>query len=194
MRLPTTVRLKAGNAAQLTINSMTEDNARKYEKLAEEGDEEMGLIPKHTTRFEEPWSDAQEALLAKWRKAAFDASVAHENAGQAAKKKNVVFGLPALLIPLCMTPASAVLKGVPWFNYVEMVGFMASGCASALVTFFDLSAKKEKHFQYSARYGDLVTDIDAELARPREFRQHCDTFQLKVKMWMDGLNRAAPAL
>ena len=166
-----------------------------YRQLVDEDEE--APPPKHTVTFrskEEPWSDAQEVLLTEWRKTAFEASLAHEKAGQAAKKKNVIFGLPALLIPLCMTPASAVLKGVPWFNYVEMIGFMASGCASALVTFFDLSAKREKHFNHSARYGDLVTDLDAELARPRAYRQDVDTFQLKIKMWMDGLNRSAPAL
>eukprot|EP00965_Chrysotila_dentata_P083613 2758799-Pleurochrysis_carterae.AAC.1 len=63
-----------------------------------------------------------------------------------------------------------------------------------MVQFFNFSAKAERHYNFSARYQDLVTDIDQELAKPRAYRQQVDTFSLGIKMTYDALNRGAPAL
>lgn len=146
------------------------------------------------SRTEEPWDDKMEDLIKSWRNSSQELSVAHNNIGIACKKKHVVYGLPSLMIPMVMAPLSAALKDYDFISYLEMSAFMCTAVATAMVQFFNFSGKKEKHFAFSARYADLVTDIDQELAKAISFRQPVDTFSLKVKMMYDALNRAAPDL
>jgi len=93
-----------------------------------------------------------------------------------------------------MAPLSAALKDIEYISYIEMIAFMTTAVTSAMAQFFDYSGKTQKHFAFSARYADLVTDIDHELSKPAQYRQQVDTFSLKIKMMYDGLNRAAPDL
>jgi hypothetical protein len=143
---------------------------------------------------EEPWDETMEALIKAWRDASEGLAAAHNVAGKACKKKHVLYGLPSLMIPMVMAPLSAALKDVEWISYVEMCAFMGTAATSAMVQFFNFSGKTEKHLAFSARYADLVTDIDQEMAKPRQYRQQVDTFSLKIKMMYDALNRAAPDL
>lgn len=143
-------------------------------------------------RAEEPWLQQQEDLIAAWRKEADTLAAAHGSAGKKAKRLRVLYGLPPLVIPAVMTPVSAAFKDASWVSYIEMVAFMLTGITGAVSTFFNYAGKTEKHFAFSARYADLVTDIDQEMVKPRRFRQQVDTFSLRVKMTYDALNRAAP--
>lgn len=143
---------------------------------------------------EEPWDTPQENLIGRWRDASDSLAAAHEGRAAVCKRKSVWYGLPGLMIPTLMAPLSTVLKDSEWIAYVETAAFMTTAAASAMVQFFDFSGKAEKHFAFAARYADLVTDIDQELAKPRRFRQQVDTFSLKIKMMYDALNRAAPDL
>ena len=160
-------------------------HAERYEPLDEDVDHE---------RAEEPWMDAQETLLMRWRSDAADVSRLHEVAGRSARRRWHAYGLPAVLIPLVMAPLTTAMAGQWWISYLEAAGYMASAVASGAVQFLNPSAKAERHDAFSARYADLVTDIDHQLSKPRCFRQQVDTFSLKTKMMFDALNRAAPAL
>ena len=143
-------------------------------------------------RLDEPWGSAQESLIKNWRATCESLAAKHEQAAKAAKAKSVKSGLPAILIPLIMTPLSSAFQESQWIGYIEMTAFMTTGLASAMSQFFNFSGKSEKHFAFSSRYADIVTDIDQEMAKPRNFRQSVDTFSLKVKMMYMSLNRAAP--
>jgi len=145
-------------------------------------------------RDEEPWGTSQEELIKQWREFSNSLATAHDNSARACKKKNVLYGLPSLMIPMLMAPLSAALKDRAYISYIEMIAFMTTAVTSAMAQFFDYSGKTQKHFAFSARYADLVTDIDHELSKPAQFRQQVDTFSLKIKMMYDGLNRAAPDL
>ena len=143
-------------------------------------------------REEEPWDLSQEDLINKWRDSSHSLAEAHDKCGRTCKKKNTLYGLPNLMIPLLMAPLSAALKDNKYISYIEMTAFVTSAITTAMVQFFNYSGKTEKHFAFSARYADLVTDIDHELSKPVRFRQQVDTFSLKIKMMYDALNRAAP--
>ena len=163
---------------------ISNDNTQPYEELRGEDEE----------RCQESWDTPQEELILKWRQASNSLSNAHAKSARVCKKKNIYFGLPALMIPTVMAPLSAALNTSEWIVYIEMSAFMATAVTSAMVQFFNFSGKTEKHFAFSARYADLVTDIDQELVKPRRFRQPVDTFSLKIKMLYDALNRSAPDL
>ena len=147
---------------------------------------------------EEPWLDEPEDLLISWKETCEDNSAAHLHKGYSLKGWNDFVGIPTMAIPLVMAPLSSALKSDPfvgnYIGYVEVVGFVVTGLAAGLLQYHNYGAKAEKHFNYSARYADLVTDIDHELSKPRKFRQQVDTFTLKTRMLFDSLNRNAPLL
>ncbi len=155
---------------------------------------ERDVVERDVQRDEEPWDSPQEDLIRQWRDSSNSLSEAHDKGARACKKKNVFYGLPSLMVPMIMAPLSAALKDNEYISYVEMVAFMTTALTSAMVQFFNFSGKTEKHYAFSARYADLVTDIDHELSKPIKFRQQVDTFSLKIKMLYDALNRAAPDL
>ena len=70
-----------------------------------------------------------------------------------------------------------------------------------LITFFtgiyawlDLGNQYALHFQYSARYYELVIFMDAELSRKRKYRRVSDTFITELRCKIDNLNTTAPDL
>lgn len=168
----------------------------EYNKLEEEADNRLPprSLFKDTGRDEEPWDTPTEDLIKEWRESCSSLAAAHEQSARTCKRKHVWYGLPSLMIPMVMTPLSAALKDQDWISYFEMTAFMCTAVTTAMVQFFNFSGKSERHFSFSARYADLVTDIDQELAKPRHFRQQVDTFSLKVKMTYDALNNSAPDL
>ena len=89
-------------------------------------------------------------------------------------------------------PLSGAFKEVPVVIHIETVALLLSAFCSAVLSFFDFAAKSERHFAYAARYADLVTDIEQELAKEAQFRQQVDTFSLRIKMTYDSLSRTAP--
>jgi hypothetical protein len=164
--------------------------AKMYKRM----DDEQEHDDNNDERLDEPWEESQENLIKSWRTTCEGLAERHEQAAKAAKKKGVTYGLPAIIIPLVMTPLSSAFQDNAWIGFIEMTAFMTTGLASATSQFFNFSGKSEKHFAFSARYADLVTDIDQELAKRRPFRQSVDTFSLKIKMAYMALNRAAPDL
>ena len=157
-------------------------------------DQKYMPLKEDVPREEEPWLDDHEALIHQWRQTSDTLSKKHEDAGYAAKRKHTRFGLPAMLIPMVMAPMTPLFSSHWSTVYVESVGFVLSAVASGMVQFFNFAGKSERHFNFSARYADLVTDIEQELAKPRQYRQQVDTFSLRVKMMFDALNRHAPTL
>lgn len=145
-------------------------------------------------REEEPWKESHERLIVHWRHACNELAARHEAAGQRAKKMNSCFGLPAMIIPMLMAPVSTIPDDYGYLKYVEALAFVTSCVAAGLVQFFDFAGKAQRHYNFSARYADLVTDIDQEMAKPRMYRQVVDTFSLRTKMTYDALNREAPSL
>lgn len=143
---------------------------------------------------EEEWSTEGEELAREWAQNAADASIAHNIAGKANKSKHVAIGLPAVLIPICMAPISATLADHNGIQYANMVGFLLSGCLTAVHSFFGYDKKHQKHMDFSARYSDLTTDVKYELSKARKFRISPDQFLLRIQMKMDNLGGSAPDL
>jgi hypothetical protein len=50
------------------------------------------------------------------------------------------------------------------------------------------------HFHFSSRYADVVTDIEAELVKGREYRTQLDVFSIRTKMVVDSLTNTEPTL
>ena len=61
-------------------------------------------------------------------------------------------------------------------------------------SFFSFSTRKERHFNHSARYGELSTAIEGELFKNKRFRIQSDVFCTEVRMRYDMLNTTAPVI
>jgi hypothetical protein len=150
-------------------------------------------IPRNI-RIDENWTDKNESLALEWQKKSEIASVAHNKSGLKNKFKHVITGLPAVLIPAIFAPLSVALEGVPGVEYVSMAGFIATGVFGGINGFFNYSNKHQKHMDFSARYGDVVSDVQYELSMQRPFRIAPDRFLMKIQMKLDNLSANAPDL
>ena len=50
------------------------------------------------------------------------------------------------------------------------------------------------HFNYSARYTDVVSDIESELVKSRKFRIQLDVYSTRIHMITDNLANSEPVL
>lgn len=145
-------------------------------------------------RRDEKWTEAYENLCREWLESAKEASAGHNAAGKTNKCKHAIFGLTSVLVPLVFSPVSVALDDDPSLPYVSMVGFIVTGVFGAVDQFFDYSGKHARHMDFSARYGDVVSDIKYELAKGREYRIDPDEFLMKIQMKMDNNSSSAPDL
>lgn len=145
-------------------------------------------------RFEEPWSNEIEELLARWKIQVEKLSFLHDESGYLIKARYYRLVIPATLIPFVMTFLSQILPNDEITTATIGVMFMITSIMTGLQTLFSYGQLYEKHFQYSSRYSDIVNRIDTELSRQRKYRVPSDVFVMEVKCKIDNLNDTSPEL
>lgn len=140
---------------------------------------------------EEPWTENIEKLVLKWKTHAIRLSELHEKAGYTIKLKHNIFGLPPVFIPLIMTYISQI---IPADNERTINGalFLISGISGAVYKWMNLAEQYALHFQYAARYDDIITSIDSEMSRQKRFRRAADAFVTDIRCKIDNLNQTSP--
>ena len=141
---------------------------------------------------EEPWDGNIEKLMIKWKIHATNLSELHERAGYSIKFKHNVFGLIPVFIPLIMTYVSQVIDENGNSEKINGVMFLISGIFGAVYKWLNLGEQYTLHFQYAARYDDIITSIDAELSRNKRFRRAADAFTTEIRGKIDNLNQTSP--
>ena len=141
--------------------------------------------------LEEPWTDSIEELIYKWREHAVTSSELHEKAAYSIKIKHNVFGLPPVLVPLTMTFVSQIIPEEKE-TFTSGLMFLISGVSGAIYKWLNLGELYTLHFQYAARYDDIITSIDSELSRQKKFRRAADAFVTELRAKIDNLNQTAP--
>lgn len=140
---------------------------------------------------EEPWTDNIEKLVLKWKYHASRLSELHEKAGYLIKFKHNLFGLPPVFIPLIMTFITQIIpEGSE--SIVSGGMFLVSGISGAIYKWLNLGEQYALHFQYAARYDDIITSIDSELSRQKRFRRAADAFVTEIRAKIDNLNQTSP--
>lgn len=153
-------------------------------------------------RIEGPWTEKIENLLNTWRSDCVKKSKQHETAGYLFKKKNARWGLPPVLIPIIMSPVSAMIgydactsdQTQKWKTILNSSAFLVAGIFSGVYSFFRYGEKMENFFNFSTRYVDIVTEIDSELIKDEDYRLPADVFIMRIKMLIDNLTRAEPVI
>lgn len=144
------------------------------------------------TRSEEPWTESTEKLALEWKERAQKISQKHTEAAKSNKIRNIITGLPPVIIPAIFSPLSVALVNWDGQEYLSMSGFIVSGIFSAIHTFFSFNQKYQKHLDYSARYSDICSDIEFEMARGKMYRMPHDEFLTRIQYKLDSLDQNAP--
>lgn len=146
-------------------------------------------------RTEEPWGDRNEAYMKEMIQLCKIRSSQHERSGYHFKGKNTHWGLPAVLIPTIMAPVSVLIDTEPEASkYVNAGAFLITGVIAGVVSFFKFGEKMANHFNFAARYADVVSDIELELVKAREFRVQLDVFSTRIHMLVDNLANTEPII
>ena len=150
---------------------------------------------KEHLRVEEKWSSLNELYMRNMIKLCKVKSSQHEQAGYSFKQKNTIWGLPIVLVPVIMSPVSLLLESsVPTAKYVNAGAFLVTGLISGVYSFFKFGEKMTNHFNFSARYTDVASDVELELVKGREFRTQLDVFATRIHMIVDNLSNTEPVL
>ena len=139
-------------------------------------------------RYDEDWTTNSENLARSWLATATTLSNKHTQCALINKRRHVVTGLPTLIIPTIFAPLTLVLTD----KYLSVGGFIATALFSAINSFLNYNQKYQKHLDYAARYADIITDIEYELAKQRKFRISPDVFLTKIRLKLDYLKQNAP--
>lgn len=146
-------------------------------------------------KMEESWSDINEEYLRCIIDECKMKAEQHERAGYEFKDKNTYWGLPLILLPTIMSPISILLEHSEEVSkYVNAFAFLTTGVIGGVYSFFKFGEKMSDHFNISARYSDVKTDIELELVKTREFRMQLDVFITRIHMITDNLAATEPTL
>lgn len=143
---------------------------------------------------EEKYTPHNESLLKYWLQEARRSSAAHNAKGKRLKFRHELFGLPAILLPLIFATISGVLSDKPGIEYANVSVLALTGILSGVNRFFDYGPKSQRHFEYEAKYADLVTTVMVELSKERNLRIRADRFVEMVQSKVDNLGANAPLL
>jgi hypothetical protein len=137
---------------------------------------------------EEKWSTLNEAYMRYMSDVCKTKAAQHEKAGYLFKDKNTFWGLPMVLVPIMMSPISILIdEESKASKYVNALAFLLTGVIGGVYSFFKYGEKMSNHFNFSARYADVASDIEMELIKGREFRTQLDVFSTRIHMLVDNL-------
>jgi hypothetical protein len=147
------------------------------------------------TRSEEPWGEVNETFMHEIIQSCKNKADQHERSGYHFKGKNTTWGLPGVLLPIIMSPVSVLIDSEPNVSkYVNACAFLATGIVAGVASYFKFGEKMANHFNFSARYTDVISDIELELIKAREFRTQLDVFSTRIHMMVDNLSNTEPTI
>jgi hypothetical protein len=138
-------------------------------------------------RKEMMWRPRAESLVNHTRDEATAAATKHEKAAKRARLLYQAFGLPTVLIPLAGSVASQFL---PEAAVTTMM--VASGLCAGVNAFLNFGQKALLHSEYAARWLELASSIEFEMAKGRSERCAADVFLERLRNRSAALRAAEP--
>ena len=138
-------------------------------------------------RQEMLWRSRAEDLVKRIRDEAQAHSGKHGKAAWKARRLYHLFGLPTVVIPLAGSVAAQFLPEV-----AVSAMMLASGVCAGVNAFLNYGQKAQLHFEYSARWAELASNVDFELAKSRADRTAADVFLERLRNRTAALRAAEP--
>lgn len=146
-------------------------------------------------QIEESWSEKNENFIKGISQTCEIKRKQHEQAGYYFKNRNTLWGLPAVLIPTVMAPLSVLIdENTNVGIYINAGAFLLTGVITGVMSFFKYGEKMTNHFNFSAKYADVISDINLELMKSRQFRVQLDVFSTRIHMITDSLANSEPII
>lgn len=149
----------------------------------------------------DPWTKKLDKYASTMRTIALTKAYFHTETGHYYRMLEIKWGLPTVVVPAIFGPLVLMLSLHKECNdvyhvsdYVSSLGFIITGVTSAINGFFRFGNRSALHHMYSAKYSDIVTDIDVELARMKKFRLPADVFSTAIKIRFDNLVFGEPVI
>jgi hypothetical protein len=144
-------------------------------------------------RMNEPWSEKSEKLLQGWKDICVNKENHHENQGRYYKLKHQLYGLPAILIPIIISPLVLILNISPTTaEIISTSSLISTGLFNGIHRFFGFQEKSFHHLEYGNKYAEQKTFIEVELAKEKEYRFSVDRFIEITQAKIDFLNQTEP--
>ena len=142
-----------------------------------------------------PWDQNTESFLGSIRDSARARSEKHKSAACMNSKLDQAFRMPSLLAPAI----AGVMLSIGSWDDVSPATRVSVGSALIVSTIssviggqFQFHNKSARHQAFSSRYAALVTKIDFELAKRKEYRQHVDIVLTECRLEFDYLSSSEP--
>jgi hypothetical protein len=141
-------------------------------------------------REELPWEEREEKLIKEIIADCTIAEMVHEVKSKRCKMFYVLFGLPAIILPMV---AALMSEYLPEKNKMSVsVVLVFASILSATQQFFNFGKKAQSHSEYSGKFSELALSTRVEIVKPKRFRVACDVFLERVSRNMIELKNSAP--
>jgi len=142
-------------------------------------------------RVELQWTDQGELTIEKWRADSENRSSLHGDRAKTMKSRYRGVGIPVTILPI-------VVAGVTTYEVVPTAVtqtlLMLCGILTGVGSFMNYGAKYAKHSEFAARYSELSTSIEKEMAKPRAHRVALDAYLESILGSYNRLCSSAPDL
>lgn len=141
------------------------------------------------TRREMLWKARPEELVIQIAIDALVTSTKHERAAWKAKRFHQALGLLTVVMPLGASIAIEYADPV-----VNSALILSAAVCSGVNQVMNYGAKSRHHFEYQARWADLASNINFEMAKSRADRVAADMFLEGVRTRLAAMRSSGPAV
>lgn len=150
----------------------------------------------------DPWTSSINEYVIDIKNLSSKKSKQHELSGHYFRKMEIRWVLPSILVPTVFGPIVLLIGNiekdsddmVTITDYVSTTGFILTSVLNSISNFYRYGNRSQDHYMYSAKYSDIVTDIEAELIKKKKYRTNADVFVTTVKMRLDHLTFGEPVI
>ena len=155
-----------------------------------------------TNTHEETWNTTIEEYLSQVRQSCKEHSKLNNDSGYHFKRLKVRYGLPAVMIPVIMSPISLMVgwatedscDKITAADYLNTMGFLLAATFSGISQYFDYGERTRDHFNVSLLFDGVISDIELELTKARIFRIQADVFLCKISQRVAEALRIEPII
>ncbi len=166
------------------INSPNEHTIRPTNTGIAENTNRIGTSTQSEELVVFPWSRRIEEYLLKMKNICLINHQRHSEARSYFRWWGHFWAVPSVLIPLVCSPLIPILKGtsaqtcteVTGPDILTMVGFIATSVTSTISKYYAFDSRAHEHDVVSAKYSELILDIEAIMLPPKKFRQSPNVF------------------
>ena len=150
----------------------------------------------------EPWSHTVTNYVKKVRAEMLHKHQLHEKCGEYFRIMEVRWGLPTMLIPGVLGPISLLTTSltkedcskITYSDYITTFGFVLTTCVTGIYNFYQFGSRSTEHYVYAARYSEVISEIDVELSKKKQYRTSSAVFVTAMTMKNDNLVFGEPAI